>query len=108
MKKKLLAIGAITVTACSLTACGEYSDSATDNSAASAPVTSDPVTDLLDANYAKSAKMCVLIDSLVNQGWTNDEIYGQLSDGGAFDGLSGGTAEDSWHKLTRWCAANPH
>jgi len=107
MKKKIIAIGAIAITSISLTACTDYSaDSTTSDSTSEPAVATDPVTDALDANYANSAKMCAYIASLVNQGWTNDEIYGQLEDGGAFDGYYG-QGEEVWHKLTRWCAANP-
>jgi hypothetical protein len=73
----------------------------------STPSVSDtPLNDAFNANRQTTTKMCTLYYSLVNQGWTDDQIYKQLADGGAFDGYVGGSGSTMFHSLIKWCYAN--
>jgi len=106
-RTKFASIGAIALTAVSLTACTS-TDSTTSTTIDNTPVAqtgTDPITTAFDNDYAHTEKMCAIYGSLVNQGWTNDEIYNQLNDAGAFDS-SYGQGDTVWHKLIRWCYAN--
>ena len=87
--------------------CGSASKSGSDNSSAApaSQTSTDPFGDALDANPAKSRAMCAAYDTLVNQGWTDDNIYKQLDDAGAFDGYYG-TGPEFFKRAVRWCYAN--
>ena len=60
---------------------------------------------VLDAHYSRSVKLCNYYDTLVNQGWNDDEIYGSLSDAGTFDSFYG-QGRDFFNAMVKWCYKN--
>jgi hypothetical protein len=60
---------------------------------------------VLDAHYSRSVKLCNYYDTLVNQGWNDDEIYGNLSDAGTFDSFYG-QGRDFFNAMVKWCYKN--
>lgn len=110
--KKILIIAALVILCGSLAACSGTSSSSSSPSspAPSAPAPSaspEPtLDDLFTQKYQTTKTMCTLYFSLVNQGWTDPEIYTQLEDGGGFDGYPGDSGQVMFHALIKWCYAN--
>ena len=112
MNKKLVTVGATLCGAVALAGCGNTTDTTSSSSgsevtaAAAAKVDTAPsLNDIFNSRYASTQKICDAYDSLVNQGWTDEDIFNQLNDAGAWDGYQVG-AKDVWHALIRWCYAN--
>jgi hypothetical protein len=111
MKIKQFVATAIVVTVViAAAACGGKSD---DQASSASPVsqtqpaTSQPKTmeDILDGHYDETLTLCEAYFGLVNEGWTDDNIYKQLQNSGAFDGYNGAESE-FFHAMIRWCYKN--
>jgi hypothetical protein len=113
MKVKQFVATAIVVTVVvAAAACGGKSDNSTEQASPvsqtqTQPVTSQPKTmeDILDGHYDETLTLCEAYYSLVNEGWTDDNIYKQLQNSGAFDGYNGAESE-FFHTMIRWCYKN--
>jgi hypothetical protein len=109
LKAKQVVIGLVVLLALvgAISSCGGSKKSSSSDSsspAVAADTTQDDPASFFDANRSQSLAQCQNYFSLVNQGWTTDEIIGELKNAGSFDNMPGGEA--MFHELVKWCYAN--
>jgi hypothetical protein len=74
------------------------------NSSGKSHTTTQPtLNQLFNQHYENTQKMCSSYSSLVDQGWTDGEIYTQLKNAGAFDGWVDTASSTMYYALIKWC-----
>jgi hypothetical protein len=103
---KAILVITLVLVACTFAGCaGTTSSSSSQDSSAVVEDSAPTMEDILDAHVSDSMVLCDNYYSLVNQGWTDDEIFTQLNNAGAFDGYNG-TGDEFFHAMIRWCYKN--
>lgn len=97
--KLFLIICATLLASASLAACG---GTTTSGQGQPAPAPRDPVAATLTSNAGNTRKMCAAYFALVNQGWSDDDIYTSLDDAGTFDSYYG-QGHAFFRALVKWC-----
>jgi hypothetical protein len=87
--------------------CGSGSNKSSAASAAPASKPAPTFAQVLDKNPTRSMKLCDAYNSLVNQGWDDNQIYQDLSDAGTFDQFYG-TGRDFFNAMVKWCYQNSY
>jgi hypothetical protein len=105
--KQFVATAIVVTVVVAAAACGGKSDNSTDQASPVSQTQTQPKTmkDILDGHYDETLTLCEAYYSLVNEGWTDDNIYKQLQNSGAFDGYNGAESE-FFHAMIRWCYKN--
>jgi hypothetical protein len=111
LKPKQVVIGLVVILALvgAISSCGGSSSkksSSSDSSSAAvvADTTQYDPDSFFDSDRAQSLAQCENYFTLINRGWTTDQIIGELKNAGAFDNMPGGVAV--YHRLIKWCYAN--
>jgi len=108
--KKVASLAAVCVVGVfAFTGCGSTgsSDSAVSSTATTTTTESEPtLQEVYSQNRSNTLKLCESYFSLVDQGWSNDDIYGTLSDAGTYDGYYGNSGRLAFNELTKWCYTN--
>ena len=101
----ILIVVFLTIVISSCNGSSKSSNNSSDNVAATQSKPAPTWDDVLNAHPARSQVLCNSYDTLVNQGWSDDDIYQNLSDAGTFDQFYG-QGRDFFNAMVKWCYAN--